>query len=482
MNKLTRSGILLLALLSLSGCTVVGPDYVRPTVDSPEAWRIDYVEAAGVANTRWWEQFGDPALNQLIDTALQENKDLRIASARVEEFAARLEIARSGFYPQIGYNGQASRNQASRENFGGVPAGSGRSYNDYSAILNAGWEIDVWGRIRRATEASRAELLAQDENRRTVILSLVSAVANSYITLRQLDRQLEVSRDTLATRAEALRLFEIKFKGGVISELELAQVKVEYEQAAAAIPPIERQIAITENALSVLLGHNPASIPRGKSIDVLSLPLIPAGTPSSLLANRPDLRAAEQNLVAANARIGVARARYFPTISLTGLFGYVSEELDKLLQNSANVWSLGGNALGPIFTGGAITGQVRASEAVQRQALVAYLQSVQTAFREVDDALVNVQKRREQLEAEGNRVAALKDYARLAKLRYDEGYASYIEVLDAQRSLFDAELQYVSVLGDVHTSLVNVYKAMGGGWVIKAQASADVSEVPAPTP
>jgi multidrug efflux system outer membrane protein len=352
MNKLTRSGILLLALLSLSGCTVVGPDYVRPTVDSPEAWRIDYVEAAGVANTRWWEQFGDPALNQLIDTALQENKDLRIASARVEEFAARLEIARSGFYPQIGYNGQASRNQASRENFGGVPAGSGRSYNDYSAILNAGWEIDVWGRIRRATEASRAELLAQDENRRTVILSLVSAVANSYITLRQLDRQLEVSRDTLATRAEALRLFEIKFKGGVISELELAQVKVEYEQAAAAIPPIERQIAITENALSVLLGHNPASIPRGKSIDVLSLPLIPAGTPSSLLANRPDLRAAEQNLVAANARIGVARARYFPTISLTGLFGYVSEELDNLLQNSANVWSLGGNALGPIFTGG----------------------------------------------------------------------------------------------------------------------------------
>jgi multidrug efflux system outer membrane protein len=476
MSNVTRSGFLSLVLFSLSACTALGPDYVRPEIDRPEAWRVDYTAAAEVANTRWWEQFGDPALTRLIDTALRENKDVRIAAARVEEFAARLDISRSGFYPQIGYNGQASRNQASREAFGGVPSGSGRTYNDYSATLNAGWEIDVWGRIRRATEASRANLLAQDENRRTVILSLVSAVANTYVTLRQLDRQLEVSQDTLATRAEALRLFEIKFKGGVISELELAQVKVEYEQAAAAIPPIERQIALTENALSVLLGHNPESIPRGKSIDALLLPPVPAGTPSSLLENRPDIRAAEQNLVAANARIGVARAQYFPTISLTGLFGYVSEELDRLLQNSANVWSLGGSTLGPIFTGGAISGQVRASEAVQRQALVGYLQTVQTAFRDVDDALISVQKSREQLEAEGRRVQALRDYAHLAKLRYDEGYAAYIEVLDAQRSLFDAELQYVSVRGDVYTSLVNTYKAMGGGWVSAAQATANETD------
>lgn len=480
MNNLSRSGILSLVLLSVSACTAVGPDYVRPEIDSPDAWRVDYAAAADVANTRWWEQFDDPVLTQLIGIALRENKDVRIAAARVEEFAARLDITRSGFYPQIGYNGQASRNQASREVFGGVPSGTGRTYSDYSATLNAGWELDVWGRIRRATEASRADLLAQDENRRTVILSLVSAVANTYVTLRQLDRQLEVSQNTLATRAEALQLFEIKFKGGVISELELAQVKVEYEQAAAAIPPIERQIALTENALSVLLGHNPESIPRGKSIDALLLPPVPAGAPSALLENRPDIRAAEQNLVAANARIGVARAQYFPSISLTGLFGYVSDELDNLLQNSANVWSLGGGALGPIFTGGAITGQVRASEAVQRQALVAYLQTVQTAFRDVDDALVNVQKTREQLEAEGRRVQALRDYARLAKLRYDEGYASYIEVLDAQRSLFDAELQYVGVRGTVYTSLVNTYKAMGGGWIIQAQATAAGTDTPQP--
>jgi len=480
MNKMTRCWVLSLVLFSLFGCTVVGPDYVRPTVDSPEDWRVDYAAAADVANTRWWEQFDDPVLNQLIDTALRENKDVRIAAARVEEFAARVDITRSGFYPQIGYNGQASRNQASRENFGGVPSGSDRTYSDYGATLNAGWEIDLWGRIRRASEASRAELLAQEENRRTVILSLVSAVANTYVTLRQFDRQLEVSQETLATRAEALRLFEIKFKGGVISELELAQVKVEYEQAAAAIPPIEQQIALTENALSVLLGHNPGGIPRGKSIDALLLPQIPAGAPSSLLANRPDILAAEQNLVAANARIGVARSQYFPTISLTGLFGYASEELDNLLQGSANVWSIGGGALGPIFTGGAIAGQVRASEAVQRQTLTAYLQTVQAAFRDVDDALISVQKSRERLAAEGRRVQALDDYARLAKLRYDEGYASYIEVLDAQRSLFDAQLQYVSVRGDVYTSLVNTYKAMGGGWIMQAQATANETDKPSP--
>jgi len=456
----------------------VGPDYVRPQVDSPETWRVDYAAAAEVSNLRWWEQFQDPVLDRLIDTALKENKDVRIAAARVLEFAARVDIFRSGFYPQIGYQGDASRNQASREVFGGVPSGD-RGYNNYAVAANLGWELDLWGRIQRATEAARADLLAEEENRRSVILSLVSAVATSYVTLRQLDRQLEVSRETLVSRAESLRLFEVKFKGGVISELELAQVRTEYEQAAAAIPPIERNIALTENALSILLGRDPGAIPRGKSIDQLVRPPIPAGVPSTLLARRPDIRAAEQNLIAANARIGVARAQYFPTISLTGLFGYASEQLGDLLQGSANLWSAGGEALGPIFTGGAISGQVRASEAVQRQALVGYLQTVQSAFREVDDALINVQKSREQLEAEGRRVAALAEYARLAKLRYDEGYASYIEVLDAQRFLFDAELQYVAVQGDVYASLVGTYKAMGGGWIIEAQRSADTVDFPA---
>ena len=479
MSSLTRLGAFSLVLLLLAGCTI-GDDYVRPAVDSPEAWRVDYEAAAETANTRWWKLFDDPVLDTLIDTALRENKDIRIAAARVEEFAARVDIFRSGFYPQLGYDGGASRNRTSREVFGGEGEDA-RRYNDYSATANLSWELDVWGRIRRATEAARADLLAQEENRRAVILSLVSAVATSYVTLRQLDQQLEFAQETLDTRSDALDLFELKLKGGVVSELEVAQVRTEYEQAASAIPPLERDVALTENALSILLGHNPGAMPRGKTIDDMTLPAVPAGVPSELLERRPDIRTAEQNLIAADARIDVARAQYYPRISLTGLFGYASEALSDLLQDSANVWSVGGSALGPIFTGGRISAQVRASEAVQRQTLVGYLQTIQTAFREVDDALITVQKSREQLVAQGRRVAALSDYARLARLRYDEGYASYVEVLDAQRFLFDAELQYVAVQGDVYGSLIGTYKAMGGGWVIEAQRSADETDFPEQT-
>jgi multidrug efflux system outer membrane protein len=465
-------------LLALTGCSLA-PTYVRPPTDNPDAWRVDYKDAADTANTRWWELFDDPVLNALIDTALKANKDVRIATARVQEFAARVDIFRAGYFPQIGYSGEATRNRASREVFGGS-AITERTYNNYTAGASLGWELDLWGRIRNATEAARAELLAQEENRRAVILSLVSAVANSYVNLRQYDRQLEIAKETLATRAESLRLFELKRKGGVVSDLEVAMVRTEYEQAAAAIPPIERQIALTENALSILLGSNPHAIPRGKSIDALVLPPVPAGVPSTLLERRPDIRAAEQALVATDARIGVARAQYFPTISLTGLFGYASESLSDLLQNSANVWTLGGSAVGPIFTGGRISAELRASEAVQRQTLVGYLQTVQGAFRDVDDSLVSVQKAREELSAQGRQVAALSDYARLARVRYDEGYTSYIDVLDAQRRLFDAQLQYVSVQGDVYSSLVNTYKAMGGGWIVQAEETADAVDFPQP--
>jgi outer membrane protein, multidrug efflux system len=467
---------LLMLVVLLAGCSLA-PTYERPPTDNPDAWRVDYKDAADTANTRWWELFNDPVLNQLIDTALKENKDVRIAAARVEEFAARVDIFRAGYFPQIGYDGEATRNRASREVYGGGAVNE-RKYNNYAAAANLGWELDLWGRIRNSTEAARAELLAQEDNRRAVILSLVSAVATTYVNLRQYDRQLEVSRDTLASRAESLRLFELKRKGGVVSDLEVAMVRTEYEQAAAAIPPIERQIALTENALSILLGSNPRAIPRGKSIDALVLPPVPEGVPSSLLVRRPDISATEQNLIAANARIGVARAQYFPTISLTGLFGYASESLSDLLQNSANVWSLGGSAVGPIFSGGRISAELRASEAVQRQSLVGYLQTVQGAFREVNDALVSVQKSREQLVVEGRRVAALSDYARLARLRYDEGYTSYIDVLDAQNKLFDAQLQYVSIQGDVYGSLVNTYKAMGGGWIVQAEDTANAVDFP----
>lgn len=479
MSSLTRLSLVAGVLMALAGCTL-GKDYVRPAVLSPETWRVDYEDATETANTRWWKQFNDPVLDVLIDTALKENKDVRIAAARVEEFAARVDIFRSGSYPQIGYDGNLSRNRVSREEYGANDL-LDREYTNYSMAVNLSWELDLWGRIRRATEAARADLLAQEENRRTVILSLVSAVATTYVTLRQLDLQLEVSLATLESRRESLRLFEVKLAGGVVSELEVAQARAEYEQVGATISPLQLRIALTENALSVLLGRNPEAMPRGKRLDQLTLPTIPAGVPSRLLERRPDIRSAEQSLIAAEARIDVARAQYFPTISLTGLFGYVSDALSELLGSSANTWSVGGSALGPIFTGGRIDASVRASEAVQRQALTGYLQTIQTAFREVDDSLVSVQKFREQLLAEGQRVKAYQEYFRLATLRYDEGYASYIDVLDAQRFLFEAELRYVGVQGSVYASLVGTYKAMGGGWVIEAQRDADQTDFPATT-
>ncbi|MGB5425239.1 MAG: efflux transporter outer membrane subunit [Gammaproteobacteria bacterium] len=466
-----KLAVFIIALTTVTGCTV-GPDYVKPDVDIPGDWRYSIEDASGTVNALWWEQFDDPVLDALINEALVNNKDVRIAAARVEEFAARVDITRSGFYPQVGYDGAAGRNRSPLE----TAAGGSRINDSYLAALNVGWELDVWGRIRRATEAARAQLLAEEEVRRTVILTLVSSVAGSYINLRSLDRQLEIAIRTLQSRGETVDLFETKFEGGVVSALEVAQVRSEYEQAAVRIPSLERQIALQENALSILLGHNPGAIPRGKAIDDLMLPQVPEGLPSELLARRPDIQRAEQDLIAANAQIGVARSQYFPTISLSGLFGYASDELSDLLQSSSEIWGIGADALGPIFTGGRISSQVRATEAVQRQALVGYAQTVQAAFREVDDALISNIKRRDELVAQGRQVAALVDYAHYAQIRYDEGQVSYIEVLDSQRRLFDAELLYTQSENEVHAAMISIYKAMGGGWVEQAEAVANEAD------
>ena len=314
-------GLSFVLVIGLAGCAV-GPDYERPQVDIPISWRITDSEARRVANIAWWQQFQDPVLDSLIETALQQNKDLAIAVARVDEFAARLNVTRSDLFPQVGYGGSAVR-QGISEASSGQPGGTTSSL--YSATVNVGWELDVWGRIRRASEAARADILAAEEGRRAVILTLVSSVATGYVGLRSLDWQLEIAQQTLQSREETLRLFEIQFAGGVTSQLQLSQVRSEYEEAAAQIPVIQRQIAQLENDLSVLLGHNPGPIPRGKSIDELALPIAPEEMPSDLLARRPDVSQAEQNLIAANARIGVARAQYFPSISLTGLLGFESQ-------------------------------------------------------------------------------------------------------------------------------------------------------------
>jgi len=458
---------LLMLFMVAAGCKI-GPDYRRPAVDIPVAWRFEEKEVQDLTNTAWWKQFNDPVLNELIAIALRENKDLRIAFARVEEFLGYYGETRSFLFPQIGASASAARARVTEEGRTSLPSGINPIDRDYQGLISASWEIDIWGRLRRATEAARADVLSTEEVRSAVILTLVASVANTYIDLRGLDRELEIARRTAKTREETYQLFKLRFEGGVISELELSQVASEYEDAMAAIPQIETNIAQVENGLNVLLGQNPAPIPRGKSIDELMPPAVPEGLPSELLERRPDIRQAEQDLIAANARIGVARGLYFPTISLTGSQGTASADLSALFTGPAAIWSYGAQLTAPIFTAGRIRGLVRASKAVQQQTLFRYQQAIENAFREVEDSLVDQKKSRERIEAQTRQVGALRTYAGIARLRFDEGYTSYIEVLDAERSLFTVERSYTQTQATLLRSLVNLYKAMGGGWIAEA--------------
>ena len=468
-----RKGIIFsLFALAMFGC-MVGPNYKRPVVEAPTSWRFEEKEAREVANTAWWEQFDDSVLNELVRIALKENKDVKIAAARVEDFAGRYRTTRAPLFPQVGAGANAGKSRATERSPSPID-GTINPANNFQIFLNANWEIDLWGKLRRATEAARADLLGTEEGRRAVILTLVTSVASAYVNLRDLDMQLEIARRTAKSRQESYNLFQLRFRGGTISELELNQVKSEYEQALSTIPLIEKKITQQENGLSVLLGRNPGSIPRGRMIDELVLPAVPAALPSELLTNRPDIRQTEQDLVAANARIGVARSQYFPVISLTSSFGYASTDLSKLFSGPARVWSYAAPLAAPIFTAGAISGQVKSAKAAQQQALVRYQQVIQTAFREVEDALIDQKRSREQLEIEAQRVITLRNYARIARLRFDSGYTSYIEVLDAERSLFNAELFHAQTKGILFQALVNLYKAIGGGWVMEAGRMATV--------
>jgi outer membrane protein, multidrug efflux system len=457
----------LAALLALSGC-LLGPNYERPAVDAPPAFRFAESDAKDLVNTAWWEQFQDPALNALIATALADNKDVKIAAARVEQFLGQFVTTRSQLFPQVaaGFDAQRQRVPLGSTQ---LPSGVGPVFNQFQATLSASWEIDFFGKLRRQTEAARASLLASEEGRRATILTLVASVASSYVNLLSLDRQLDIAKSTAASRAASVHVFQLRFSGGEVSQMELAQSQSEYEASLATIPQIELQIAQQEDALSILLGHNPGDIARDRELDDLALPAVPAGLPSELLERRPDLRQAEQDLIAANALIGAARALYFPSISLTGLFGSASTRFSSLFTGPARVWSYAGAVTLPIFTAGSISGQVTQAEAQQQQALFQYQKSIQVAFQEVADALVSLQKTREQLVVQGSQVDALRTYARLARLRYEGGYTSYIEVLDAERSLFNAQLTYAQTQGVVFTSAVSLYKAMGGGWVTDAE-------------
>jgi multidrug efflux system outer membrane protein len=346
-----------------------------------------------------------------------------------------------------------------------LPPGSERDYSLYTAALGASWQIDLFGRVRRQSEAAQARVYATEQGRRGVILSVVTSVATGYIVLRALDRQLDIAKATAQNYADTLRLFELRFKGGVVSEVELNQIQSQYQQAFAAIPSIERQIALQENLLSILLGRNPELIPRGMTIEQLIEPGVPGGLPASLLERRPDVLEAEQQLRAANAEIGVAKSLYYPTLSLTGVLGLASTSLGDFVSSDATTGSLAAGLFGPIFTFGRIEGQVSSAEAAQRGALAFYRQVVLNAFRETNDALVGVQKKRDEHAALVKRVEALRRYSALSRKRFDNGAASYLEVLYAENELFGAELTAVRARSERYGELINVYKAVGGGWV-----------------
>ncbi len=471
-----RKIIILLAVLFLAGCAV-GPDYQRPDIQTPGQWRFEDDQARTLINARWWEQLEDPVLNSLIEAALKENKDVLIAAARIEEYSGRYVVARGDLFPEAKGSGQAIRQQNTQA---GSPPLASNAYPLYSTALNASWEIDFWGKLRRQTEAARADLLSREDAHRAVLLSLTASVAGAYIDLRDYDRQLVIATETLKTRKDSLEIYKLRFDAGVISELELSQVLSEYENTRATIPQIEKNIGQQENALNLLLGRNPGPVARGLTIDQFKLPVVPAGLPSELLNRRPDILQAEKDLIAANAKIGVARAAYFPSISLTGMFGTASSDLSNLFTAPAQVWNFGASVTLPIFTAGRTWGQVKASEAVQKQAVLNYEKTIQTALREVEDSLVDQNRTRAKLEALFNQLKALRNYRDLARLRYDNGYSSNLEVLDAERNLFNTELSYIKTRGDLFHAFINLYKAMGGGWTVAANlpAGAETAKKP----
>jgi multidrug efflux system outer membrane protein len=442
-----------------SSCTL-GPDYVRPTVDVPQAYRFANEEAPNSTTAdlpAWWRAFGDPELDALVEEGLAANHDLRIATARVDEFAAAVTVTRAQGLPQVGYGANAGRQDAF-----GVVAGN------YSALLSASWELDLWGRIRRQDEAARANLLATEQARLGVALTLVSTVISGYVTLLDLDRSLEIAQETLEGRKRNVELFQTRLQGGAISDFEMMQVTAEYETAASSIPDLQRSIAQQEHALCVLIGRNPGSIRRGRTLESLVTPPIPSGLPSELLTRRPDILQSEQQLVAANAQIGAARALYFPTLALTASGGSASRELDDLFSGPAHSWSFAGQLLGPIFAGGAIDAANRQAEARREEALEAYRQSIQSAFRDVEDALIAIQTRRALVASLQRQVVALTRAVELSRERYDNGYADYLDVLDTERSLFSSELSLTAARGDGYRSVVDLYRALGGDWINQA--------------
>ncbi|UJB33108.1 efflux transporter outer membrane subunit [Chromobacterium sp. Beijing] len=465
---LKRALIPSLVALALTACAV-GPDYSRPKLELPDSAQAQNPAIA----LDWWKQFNDPVLDQLIAQALEHNQDLAAASARVDEAAAQAGIARAQLLPALNANAGYQRGRASSTtSTPGAPLVS----DVRNANLTASWELDLWGKLRRGNEAARADFAASRFARDSSKLAIAAQTAQTYFQLRAYDAQLDIAKRTLQSREESLKLQTKRFKGGLISELDQQQAEAEAASARAKVPQIASALEQTESALGVLLGHSPkqlvaGGIQRGQSLDALSAPPeVPAGLSSSLLERRPDIAASEQQLVAANARIGVARAAYFPSISLSGALGSQSLSLDTLFTGPTRTWSFVGNLAAPVFNFGQTGYAVDAASARQKQALAQYQKTVQSAFKDALDALSGYGAAREIQAAQTTQFQALNKSLRLANLRYDNGYASYLDVLDAQRNSFQAELGLVSAKLDQLNAVVGLYKALGGGWEAPAKS------------
>ena len=463
MKQVTFASMLALVLV---GCTL-GPNYERPQILTPANYRGLVGAPAGesLADLPWWELFKDPVLQELTRESLQNNFDLRIAAARVEEARSLAGISRSFLYPQINLSGGGSVQQVSRVSEPPQSITADRTYKNWLLGFSLAWELDVFGRIRREAEAATAVFLATEQAQRGVFITLVADVAQSYFVLRELDLELEVSRRTLKLNDETVEFYRTRLTGGVSNRLELDQAVANRSRTAQVIPELERQIAVQENLINFLLGRNPGSIPRGAALtDQYSPPTIPAGLPSALLERRPDVQGAEQLLVAANANIGAAKALFFPNFSLTAALGSATRDLANIADSRAAIWSAAGGILQPVFQGWRIFWNYEATKARFEQAVAQYQKSAQNAFRDVADALVTIEKLKGVRAEQEEGVRALQNSARLSRVRYDTGLANYLEILIADQQLFDQELLLARTRGAQLNAVVQLYRVLGGGW------------------
>jgi multidrug efflux system outer membrane protein len=462
---MSRLALVTLLALTSAGCAV-GPRYTRPDVPLPD--RFEAASAAGtasLADIAWPGLFDDPALTALVTTALQQNFDLRIAAERVQQARAIARIRRGERFPTIGATAGVVTAGASREGATAIPDGSDRDVTYGEAGIELGWELDVWGRLRSQETAARARYLASEEARRAVVTILIGDVMERYLALRSLDLELDIARRTAEVATEGLRLTRARQERGIGNNLDVRQAEQLLYIAGGQVASAQRAIAREEHALSLLLGRAPGAIDRGRPLEALTAPpQVPAGLPSSLLERRPDVRQAEQELVAANAEIGVARAEYFPRISLTGLLGVQSRSLSGLVSGGAGLWSAGLGAAAPIFNAGRTGANVRYAESVQRELVVRYQRVIHVALRDVADALTGYRHTTEQRAEQQRLVAALDAAVRLSRQRYEGGVDNYLQVLDAQRGLFQGELDLTRLKQLELASIVQLYRALGGGW------------------